>query len=245
MAEKSPRAERFGNDRGDRGCFILFALAFVVHHPERPVAAVIDLRNQHRPAQNKSELVPLQNIFAERPRAEIVPGIENIVAKELEQRAVQLIGAGTCEDLDLRAGIVPVLGRIRSGMHLELLNGFDGCAKEGRVIDVPRGAHAVVENLALILAHSVGADRDRGIAAAVLIRVRRDAFDDARHQPGKVGEVAAVQRQVGDALLFDDVAHSGIVGVQNDAAGAYLDRFADRADAQLHIDARFLVQLQE
>ena len=43
--EKSPRRKCHRHDRGDRGDLLLLALPFVVHHPERLVASVIDLGN--------------------------------------------------------------------------------------------------------------------------------------------------------------------------------------------------------
>src|SRR5688572_10750465 len=106
---------------------------------------------------------------------------------------MDLIRAGASQNLHLCAGVVAVFGGVRPGVNLEFLNRLDRGFEEGRVIDVPRGTYTVVEHLALILAHAVSADRDGGIAAPVLLCVGRDSFDDARHEPRKVREVAPIQ----------------------------------------------------
>jgi hypothetical protein len=57
-------------------------------------------------------------------------------------------------------------------------------------------------------------------------------------------EVAAVEREIGDALLFDDGADGGVFRGKQLGGGADFDGLADLADFEAEIDAGGLLDLQ-
>ncbi|MEJ7605710.1 MAG: hypothetical protein WKF37_05460 [Bryobacteraceae bacterium] len=119
-------------------------MSFVVQHPERFVTTVVKLWDPHWTTGNKPKLIPLKNIFAQGSRSEVVSRIEHVIAEELEQCPVELIGSGAREYFDLRTGIMAVLGGVRASVNFELLNRLYGCPEECCVVDIPGGAYAVV-----------------------------------------------------------------------------------------------------
>ena len=64
-------------------------------------------------AERAAELVALK--LGNRALVEVVARIERAVAEELECRAVQLIGAGSGDDADLRAVALAVAGAVGVG----------------------------------------------------------------------------------------------------------------------------------
>src|SRR5690606_9911440 len=90
------------------------AQAFVVGHKEH---AVLD----HRSSSRKTKLVA-----AERGTISTEPavGLDLVVAQELVNRAVELVGSRLGGHDDLRGGLA-VLGRVDAGLNLELLDRVD------------------------------------------------------------------------------------------------------------------------
>ena len=67
--------------------------AFVITEEKRPVTAVVDLREDKRPAECKAELILFHGRALTRTIEE-VSRIKNLISEELEQRAVHLICSG-------------------------------------------------------------------------------------------------------------------------------------------------------
>ena len=98
------------------------AISFVVEEPECPSFSAIDLRNQHRTADGKSELILM---IGRRARREIGPRIEVVISQEFIDRTVQLVGAGLDHYVDVRPGDSSVLCA-GVGLDFEFLDGVDG-----------------------------------------------------------------------------------------------------------------------
>ena len=55
-----------------------------------------------------------------RAGVEVVPGVERVVAVILEQAAVEAVGAGLGQHVDLAARVAAELGAVGVGLHAEL-----------------------------------------------------------------------------------------------------------------------------
>src|SRR5205823_6312978 len=123
------------------------------------------LGNADRAAQYATELVlPQAVLFTQRGARgvevilKIVGGVENIVAEELECRAVELLRARFQDDSELRAGVGSVLSRIAAGLDLELLHRFNRWSERHGVDAGFGGFHAVECGVLVSVALPVGAD---------------------------------------------------------------------------------------
>ena len=127
---------------------------------------------------------------------------------EIERGAVELIGAGFRNDVDGCGGMVTVARRQRTRFDLEFL---ECIGKRRRKVEV-------VERIVMRPAiHDVGdavggaaGNRDRR-GGIVLVRLkvgRRRRRRQAREQD-QLGRLSAVQRELGDALVVDDLSDAG------------------------------------
>ena len=57
-------------------------------------------------------------------------------------------------------------------------------------------------------------------------------------------KIAAVQRQIHDALILDHRADRGVLRVEQRRAGRHLNGFGHRSDSELEVQARDLLDLQ-
>src|SRR4029453_407229 len=105
------RYERGGGDR------LTTTRPFIGEHPEQFVSAVVESRHNERSAGDEPELVPSQRINR---GAEGVPGVESLVAQELEERGVKLVRAPLRHHIDHRAGIAAKLSLVVGRLDTEL-----------------------------------------------------------------------------------------------------------------------------
>ena len=81
------------------------------------------------------------------------------------------------------------------------------------------------------------ADRDRD-AARVVARRRRLLIDRRSGEHQQAGHLAPLQRQLDDALVFDDFADAGAAHVDERRRGFDRDRFREVANRQCRVDGR-------
>ena len=143
-----------------------------------------------------------------------------------------LVAAGLGGHVDLR-GVVAELGGIDAGLHLEFLQRVDG-RQHDVGIEIGVGIVDAVER-EVVEHDALAGDRDRLIGAvAALARAGLSGGGRERRGVGRERDelqvVAAVQRQLDDALVVDHGADGGVLGLQLGGAGFDGDGFGDLAD---------------
>ena len=218
--------------------------AFVVHQEEGLV--VLD-----RPAQHTAELIAPQLVLGLPGREEKAARIESIVPEKFESRAMPAVGAALDGHVGLRAGVHAVFGRINGALNLELLNGLDRWNEEHGGLEAIGSRHAVERDVLIGVALAVGRETDDlpGHRASADGRIAVDphaprAIDHARHERGRLREVAAVQRKLHNAFAVDHGAERGVFGLEQGQRRGDLDSLGLLAHLHLEIDARFLIQLE-
>src|SRR5690606_24185682 len=106
--------------------------AFVIRHEEQPVLAVEDLRNLDGAGECETVLVLAVRLFGWRGLVwtfrileEVRPRVQTVVAEELKEGAVILIGAAARGHVNLTGGTSKLRG-VDAGLDLKLLQSFDG-----------------------------------------------------------------------------------------------------------------------
>ena len=134
--------------------------------------------------------------------------VQIVVAQIFVEHAVDLVGAGLGGEVDLRAGAASELGGVGAGLHLEFLDGFggdrDGVLVDRQIVVV----HAVEQEVIGLFARAVDGDRP---ALGLVLRTFH-ALIRAGDQQVQLQEIPAVQRQLGDFLVIDDIADGGRIG---------------------------------
>ena len=96
------------------------------------------------------------------------------------------------------------------------------------------GVHAVERNHLVDLALTVGADGVAGARnrepALTVVHAGALAVLNARHHDGELHDVAAVERQLGHALVLDHAADDGVLGVESDGGGGNFHRLGHVTD---------------
>ena len=133
-------------------------------------------------------------------------GVEGGVAEEVEGAAVELVGPGAGGDGDGGAGVAALLGGGVGGGDLELLD-VVGIEAEDVVDGVGVGGFVGVD--------AVDGDVVGGEAGAVDVDGVAGTLDDAGFEDEQGEGVAAVQGEVDDGLLLDDVAEGGVRGLED------------------------------
>src|SRR5581483_7794590 len=167
---------------------------FVVEKPKGPVTPVIEFRNQHRAADRKAELVPLEVAALVR---EIVPGIEFRIAQKLVDGAVQLVRPALDRYVDVGARCRAVSsGHV--GLNAKFLNcinrWIDGGSLEKRAV-----VESAIERVVGIIAAAARHGESLGIERFAR---SRSAPSGSGSQPDQVIEVAAVKRQLNYLRIF-------------------------------------------
>ena len=164
-------------------------------------------------------------------------GVEGVVTEEFECGAVIAVGSALDGDIGLRAGVHSVLGGIDSALNLELLDGFDGGNEEHGRLEAVGGRNAVESDVLIGVALSVGGEADNltghGSGADGLLAVNAHTggtVDNAGHQRGGLGEVAAVEGQFDDAPVVHDGAESGVLSFEERRGSGDFDAFGLLAD---------------
>ena len=202
---------------------------FVAHEEER-------LAREERPAERPPELVPVDLLLL---LHEVVGGVEDVVAQELEDPAVELAASRLGGRVQHPARLAE-LGGVGTLLDLDLLEGVDGGLDVGAALVVVGHVDAVDLERELAAAHAA----DRG----AVDEVRADRHDarsagEARRSRGQAGELveaAAVERQVDELSVRHVVAERARLRVEQGRGGGHLRRLRQRSDLQLDVHAHGL-----
>ena len=88
------------------------------------------------------------------------------------------------------------------------------------------------------------AGRDFAAGAAVEEAVGIGFLGGARRESGQLNEVAAIQGELGDLLLGDDLPQAGISGLHGDFCGAYFDLRCHGSGREGEVHFAMLIHLQ-
>jgi hypothetical protein len=203
-------------------------LALVVEEEERAIA-------DDAPAERAAELVIGQRVH---PNVKVLPGVEVVVAQELEQRAVEVVRAGLNLQVDHPAGRAAILGRVVAGLKAELADGLGGGDHHGQAEHDGVVVDAVDHPVVLVGRLAVDRDRrsalpggDGRVAPAV----------GAGNQQAELHEMAAVERKLFDLGLFDQLVDRGGLRVDHRRAGGHGDGLRHLPGLKGDVDARRLV----
>ncbi len=200
-----------------------------------------------RPAERAAELVADQAIvlaLAGRgiDRGKRILRIESLVAHELEGIAVQVVRPGLRHGIDRRARVHAVLRAQPAGRDAEFLQRVGKRHRQvGVVVDVV--VHGAVQRVGDA---EVQAPGHGDVDAAGHGPVRRGAGLHGRaREHDQVGDLAPLQRQFHDALVFNYVADAGAANVDNRRRGLNRDRLLEVADRQRSVDRRRGADLED
>ena len=163
---------------------------FVGGEVERPPAL-------DRAAHRSAELVAPERMRIRRRELEEVARIERIVPEELEDVAVDLVGARSRDEIDDRAGHMSVFGGERRVVHLEFLDAPERRLEDERTERLVVGADAVDQKRDRLLAIAGRVEGERADAAnrpGGEAGLRRR--DRSGHEQPEIGEMTAVQRHL-------------------------------------------------
>src|ERR1035437_1735651 len=172
------------------------------------------------PFTDSSRLIPKLISFEYRDgsigRLEEIPGVHSGVAKELEQRAVVLVGAALGNHIHL-GHVVAEFSAVSARLNVELLQRVDGRLHQiGAEVKI-----GVLETVQGVM------DRLEALPGQIQLKLRAvsasarlgDIVRGAINRPGgdQIGQlqiIAPVQRQVLDTPIFDDRADGGCLGIE-------------------------------
>src|SRR5438093_1089989 len=217
-----------------------------VRHEEKPVLPVVDLWQPKRTAQREAVLVPLEGLPQAFTSECILPRIELVIAKELEQCSVKLICSGLGRNIDLGCG-APELGRKDSGLNLELLQRIDRW-QEDIGVEVHVGILHAVQGEVVELAALA---RDRNVLLSALSPLAsnglsgiRESIAHVRTQRDKLKKVAAVEWHLHDALVFDHCPDRRVFRGDEGRRALDLDRLAHVSNLEREVNTRGELDLQ-
>ena len=164
-------------------------------------------------------------------------GVENLVAEELIQAAVEGIGAGFCREIDRAAGQTAELGTQIVGLNPELLDRILRRNQRRQIVvgGIHRGAIDVGGALVGLPAPNLIITPGEGIGAG-WSSSRLPTWDDARHQGHQPEHVASVQWRFEHFSRIDDLAQSGVLRLQQSRLRRHFDRLAYISNLHGHID---------
>ena len=219
-----------GRRHGDHvGDALLLLEPFVVGEEERPIGA-------ERSTEAAAILMLAEHGLG---RGEEVLRVEAIVAGKLERRPAEAVGARLGEDVHDAAGGAPGLGRVVTGLDLDLGDGVDGRLDANRADRALVVVHPVDELIVLVVQRAVDGNRRR---LAPIVRARaarqrvRQAFIGTRRQLDEAHEIAAVHRQILDGLLGDERRQRRGVGLEQRRGGGHGNGLGDQADLQFGVE---------
>ena len=222
---------------------LLLAEPVVIGEEEGPV---LDDRAPDGPAE--LTLLERRLLLAGAVGEEVV-GVEPVVAQEAVARAVNRVAAGLGDDVDLSAGIAPLLGGEQVGLDLELLDRFHVGAHD----DDQRQARVVVDPVVEVVVRVLPVAVHEQLGAGSQVVGPCPAHDRAAHagagaghagtESGQLHEVASVERQILHLLLLDHAAQHGRL-VFEQRRGALDEDGLAQADFQVQVDLGALIHLQ-
>ena len=202
-----------------------------------------------RPAQRSPELIALE--VGNLRLVEEISRVQGIVAKELVDIAVQLVGAGSGGDIDLGPGAFPIFGAVGildDGEFLHRVHAQKLPARPSRCVVHLRRAgefHPVqkVEILLRAPARNRKHVADHRVRCADAARALRGVINDAGIERQELVVAPAIQRQV---------LHLAVVHQSRDIGGGHIgheacfhhNRLVDSSEGERQIDGRVLSQHQ-
>lgn len=225
------------------------AAAFVDVKEEGFVLAVVDLGDDERAAEAGAVFVALEGAeLAAAGVGEVAIGIHAAVAEEFEDAAVEGIGAGLGGDGEDAAAGAAVFGAVGVGLDTEFFDAFDG--GDGAVgvhvgsVGIHRDGDAIHHDGVRGIATAIHGETSDGFEAFTDAAVTASGAEahDARGERCETEDVASVEREVDDALVFNDAAKGGGGGVDELRAAADGDRFCECADLESDVDGSFLLR---
>src|SRR5207249_11299992 len=143
--------------------------ALVIREPEGAVAAVVQLRQVQGTAEGASELVLLERRLVA-ARIEEVIGVHVRVAQKMEQRAMEVVRAGTKAYVNGAAQRAAELGRQKIALYLELGDRVRTGQHRGLVI-VRRVVVDAVQQEVIVL-DSVAVDANQEVLVERVVSLR-------------------------------------------------------------------------
>ncbi len=163
---------------------------------------------------------------------------------EFEEAPVQRVRAGARRDVDQRRRLAAELGGVLRLLNLELLDRVHRWI-DHQVVEQLVGHLRAVEQIDVVtrpLAADVG-ERPGLLQRVAACASRRDHHRVA--QLGQRQEVAAVERQLHDLAVFDDVADFGVGRLQQRRFRADDHRLGWPADLELEVEGDHLTDLED
>src|SRR5450631_35692 len=196
--------------------------------------------NRQWPANIPAKLVALQN----RPRRrKVIARIEFVVADKLKDAAVKPVRArlGRCVE---ECSTAVVLGRVRTLLHAELLQGVDRSLNKCSTLVLLAHVHAIEQEgdraapdaADCVSIHDFGPNRQRIAGGGQQSRARRKLRQTEK--------TATVQGQVRQLLIRNHRSNRRGVGAQERRLGGHLNGCGGSADLQLQVFASILPYLQ-
>ncbi len=192
-------------------------------------------------AEGSAELIALDGVLG---GGEEVGGVDDVVADEVEDGAVPLVGAGVGDGVDERARVDTVACGQRVGFDGELVQRVGegiGQVDVGEVV----GVVSAVEDVVVVVALASG-DGDDGGAGVVLgaDHVVAGRGDGTAGDEDELGSLTTVERHLGNAGLVDDLFEGAGLGLEGYAGGLHVNVLACRADLKVRIDGDAVTNLE-
>jgi hypothetical protein len=162
---------------------------------------------------------------------EEVAAVELVVAEELEKRSVHLVAAGTADDIDLRAGVAPELGRVGVAFDADLGDGIQ--VDHRQVVAVVRVNVAAAVEQPVIRAGLAAIEGEGNPCVRAEARLLSLQRIDTGLKTDQLGEAAGVQRELLNVRTEDRRADVGSGRIHLGDPGLHLDGFGDRADSEV------------
>ncbi len=191
-----------------------------------------------RTAHRAAELVPLQAVLL---IGEEVRRVEAAVAVELEQRAMEHVGAGAGDRAHRRARAQPARRLLGTGGEPELLERVgERQVQPGAVVHVAVGCAVQRVGDAEVVAAG-HRDPDAGVHA---VRRRRRGLHGDAGQGDELRDLPRVERQLDDSLRFDHGRHADGARVHQRRRRRHLNLLGHGSDAHDRVDDRVAVHLE-
>ena len=203
-----------------------------------------------RSANRHAVLISLQPVvFAGAVRVlrrERIGGVHAVVTEELEGVAAERVRAGLGHGVDRATRVRAILRRHRARLGAEFLHGIGERQRQVQVV-VRVVVHRAVEDPGHAERQAAG-QRIRLAAVAAAHAAARRVELWLRHRSGKqrqqIGRIAAVQRQLHDALVVHHLADAEVARLDRLRVGSDGNGFLYGAKLQRHRHVRIAVDLQ-
>ena len=190
-----------------------------------------------RTADGAAELVLVQGVSG---CGEVAVRVEYAIAQKLECGAMELITARLGDDVDHPARALAELRVVVAGLYAELLQRVrerERVVHVGHLIHVVAAIQKIVRLVGQRSIHTGNNGNGKCLANALIGSIAfGGCVDHAGNQRYERGRISAVQRQIDDACLVDDLGQGAAGGGDLGNFGGDLDRLVGCAERKLHPD---------